>query len=708
MPIAEPIEAEYSVVDDPYLPTPVDPLKEREPWRFPPKPKLDDILAESEILKEDHAYRISMMQVMNAWLNGERSGYFPRDKEDIESGEITPVFLPHLRNEHFDMVMFHAEMNLNITAEGRAAVEEEEIEAKEDYLRLFWDQWCEDHSRRFGGGNLQAALADAAGRTGLLAAYVAVDPANDVTGVQVQMLDPFGLYPLWEPGRGLAKVYYIGTATAQDVIGYYGDNAGTVERKVKKIAKGNGADYDPRLEQEIVVYWDRQWSAVLWAGEIVRIYQHGYAEVPVIIETSNLGMQSFMNTPSSTITKHSDTAWLQVDGEIWKANTRQIDLARKCQPLFWRLLFIHSLREALATRKVSVFRSNTSRKRPLVIGQTQMSINDGEPENKGGEGDITLVRAEDVVNPYPNEPAPQVMAVLETMLQEATATGSAATTTSGGALGGAQASGNAVDILASIGNQRWMPVTLMLEGFLTKVFRRVLEYARDYASEMSGDDFPDGLLVPRTKPDPIMGFTDPHELTPEVIQRTGTRVKVKLHKFNAQTLPPIVQSAVMAKQAGLMSQETLIHLIGAVTDPRDEMRRIVEDQLNAVPELMAAKQLQLGHQRALRAMASGDEYSAWQQTITNKYLADQLTVAMMARMSMVSRATMEAMQMGALMPQEGSAMMMPNIQSPGGLSEPNVAPYLSPSQFGGTTGRRGGRPAGPAPAMGGLPGMGGM
>lgn len=708
MPIAEPYaETDVVVDDDPYalMEDPDALARAMEPWRYPPKPRLTDLNAESERVKEDHAYRIGMISVMNAWLNGERYGYFPRDKEGIDNGSVTPVRLPDLINEHFDMVMFHAGMDVQITAEGRAAIEEEEIEAKEDYLRLFWDQICDDHGEKHNGGDLKAALADTAGRTGMLAAFVAVDPANSVTGIQFQMLDPFGVYPVFEPGRGLAKVYYLGTATAAEVIGSHGDNGGKLERKVRKIVRADNDEYDPFAEKDIILYWDRQWSAVIWGGELLRVYQHGYGRVPIELELSNLGMQSFMHTPWSTVTTDTDSDRLMVGNEWWQANTRQIDWARKCQPLFWRRLFSHSLKEALATRDVSVYRVNTSAKRPMVVGQTQMSIKDGEPEIKGEEGDVSLVRAEDVVNPYPNEPAAHMVATIRAMVTEATNSAAASTTTSGAQLGGAQASGNAVDILASIGNQRWAPITLMIENFLTKIFRRVLEYARDYPDEMGGDDLDGGLLVPRTKPS-IMGFTDPHELTPDIIARTGTRVKVKLHKFNVQTLPPLIQSLMMAKQAGLMSQETGVALIGATDDPRDEARRIVEDQLNAVPELMAAKQLQLGYQRALRAAAAGDMESVRQMMLTNKYLADQLTVAMMARMSMVSRATMEAMQLGAVAPQAGSAMMMPNV-NPTGMSDPNVAPYLSPSQFGGTTGQEGGRPAQGQP-MPGMQGMGGL
>jgi hypothetical protein len=703
------IDAEYSV-GDPYAPAADDPralAKKREPWRYPKRPPKDAICAEAERVKEEHAYALAIRVVMNSWLNGEQCGYFPRDAEAIRDKEITPVYLPDLRNEHFDMVTWHSRMDVHIKAVGRAAIDDEETEAVEDFDRLLWEQMKADYRDAYGA-DLLSALADGGPRTGMLAAYLAVDPANDVTGLHFEMLDPFATYPIWEGKRGLAKVYVVGEATADRVIGWYGDNGGAVERKVKKIARRDAEEYDPFCTKDLILFWDRNNTVVIWGGEIIRAYEHGYGHVPIIVETSNLGMQGYMSTPTNTVTSVSDTAMLRIGDELWQASASQLDMARRCQPLFWRRLFAHSLKEALATRAVSVFRRNTSHKgRPMVVGQTPMSVKDGVPENVAGEEDVMTVRADDVVNPYPNEPAPQIMAALQALTVEATASSAAASTISGGNLGGAQASGNAVDMLNTMGNERWSPASTMIQGFLTQVFTRANEYARDYGTEMSGDDFPDGLLVPRSKPDPIMGLTDPHELTPDMLMRSGCRVTVTLRKFNPQSLAPMAQAMLMLKQSGLISEEAAIETLAVVNDPDDERRRIREDQLNAVPELMAADQLELCHMRAMRALAAGDQESARRQVLKAKYLGDQLTVAMMARMSMVSQATIEAMQMGAVaqgMTGGSNPAMLPNPAqmsgAGGGGMQSNVAPYMSPSQFGGTTGNQGGRPQ--------MPGLGGM
>jgi hypothetical protein len=90
---------------------------------------------------------------------------------------------------------------------------------------------------------------------------------------------------------------------------------------------------------------------------------------------------------------------------------------------------------------------------------------------------------------------------------------------------------------------------------------------------------------------------------------------------------------------------------------------------------------------------------------------------MLARMSMVSQATIEAMQMGAVangMTGGANPAMLVDPAAQGGpgagmgnAMSPNAAPYLSPSQFGGSTGQQSpGRPQNMN--GGGMPGMGGM
>ncbi len=681
----------------------------KEPWRCPKKPSTQRVMEDAARAKEDHAYRIRINAAFNQWLQGERYGYFPGDQKFYETGELIPAIVDDLKNEHYNAVMWHARMDKHIEVQGREAIGAEEKEAKGDFARLLEEEWCDEFSRAHGS-SLNVAMPDCAGRTGMLAAFLAVDPGNETTGLRFQMLDPNAIYPVWQGDRGLAKVYIIYQATADDVIGRYGDNGGKVERKVRKLSRADASDgvYNHRTEKELILYYDRDHAFVIWGGELMRYYQHGYGQVPVEIETSGAGMQGFMSTPDP-IDSGTASDILSVGSEFWQISTRQMDLARRNQPPLIRLAAAHAQKEAIFSRLLSTLKRNTSPKgRPVVVGQEPMSVQDGEPEMKPEEAGVSLTRKDDTVVPYPNIPEVELTTPLLQMTTLNAQTGFSAITTNGGQLGGAQAGGNAIDMLSTQGAERWSLYTLMVQGFWSKLMKRSFELVRDYGGDMGGDE--GGLLVPRTHPGPgLFGLTDPHELSPDIFARTGCRVNVTLHKFNPMSLPPLIQAIMMATQTGLMSKQTSVTLIGAVHDVDDEIRRIKEDQLAAVPELMAAEQLEMGHKRAMRALMEGDPESARREILKTKYLADQLTVAMMARLSMVSQSTMEAMQSSQMSDASGATQfgqaamgggMSPTPAMGGGQPQANVAPYQSPSQFGGTTGQQS-----PGPTSGGGGGM---
>jgi hypothetical protein len=674
----------------------------REPWRCPAKPKVSRVLQDTERIKEEHSYRLLVNALMRQWLMGERFGHYPRDKELIDKQEFLPAPLDDLKNEHFKMCAWHARMNIQVKSHGRAVIGDEEREAVEDFSRLLLREWATEYAVFNQGGDFLWGLADSMGAAGMLVAYIHPDPNNTRTGTCFQMIDPNGCFPVYEGKRGLKTVYLASMATAEEVIGWYGDSRGSVERKVRKLVRygRDDGEYDPLCEKELVCCYDRRWTTVLWGGDLIRQVEHGMGEVPFEVQGSGVGMQGFMQSPDPQVTG-ADADTLTMGADTWRAHSRQLDTARRHQPLLWRRVPSHALMEAQNVRLDAMFR-RASWKPSLIIGQTNQSVIDGEPERAPGEDGVTLVRAEDVVNPYPNMAVdPGLLTMLTAWQQRNTQTGMPAGMTNPNP-GGAQASGNAIDMLNADGYEGWTPVTLGIQHFLGRCIARVLRDALKHGDAYGGDEYPGGLLVPRNRPG-LFGMADPHELTPELLGRAGTDVDVKLHKFNAASLPPLVQSVMMAKQAGIMSQQIAVELIGAAQDIEDELRRIDEDQLAAVPELMAAKALKLTRNRAMTALRMGDVESAREQLLEGQYLADQLTVAQAARLSMVNQAVMEAMGSGVDPAQLGGGGMMqpdPMALGPGGgggqapgMAGANAGTQMSPSQFGGSTGQQSpGRP----------------
>lgn len=703
-----PTDADYAA--DEYAYDGDDPRAEarrREPWRFPKPPKAADVLAGAERQREEQSYRIWVASTMNRWLNGEVFGHYRRDEAKFRSGEMVPARSNDLVNEHFDIVAFHAQMDIHVKAPADSANYRDEAEAKQDYCRLLLRELAREHASYDGNADLLADLSNAAGRSGMLAAYIDVDSANPTTGIAFQVYDANLVYPVYEGKRGLARVYIIYQASAEEVIGWHGDNGGRVERKVRRIARGDAADgsFDALCEKECIVCYDRANRTILWGGEIIAQDAHDSGYVPFIIEHSGIGMPGFMQTPEQS--RYPLGAIEDIPtADMWQIDSRQLDQARKSQPLLWRNVDTHALKEAMASLATYSYRVQILGNR-LVVRQGTMSSSEGEPEMGRGEDETTLLRSDDELDQHPMQLDPAVFSYVTAFTMKNDATGQSVTVANPNP-GGAQAGGSAIDMLRQQGNERWFPITRMIQGFLTKLCHRALEIVMQHG-EYLGDLAEPGIAVPRSRPSGILGLVDPHLLTSAMLRRAGCGIEVTLKKFNPNALPALVQALIMAKGQGLISQSLAVELIGAAQDVEDELRRIKDDQLQSVPELLAAQALREKYNGAMRAVAEEDYETARQLLLEGRYLSDQLTVAMASRISMVSQAVQEAMgwrmqnemmglpsgpEAGMQIDPSAAALALPGGSGGGASLNPNPAPYLSPVPLGGSTGRNGGRPPG--------------
>ena len=231
-------------------------------YRKPPRPKAENVENECQLEKDDHALRIEQTREMLSWLNLNRVGHFERDRDKIESGEVEVFQSTSLRDEHDAACAWIASMDLAFTAAARESFDREESAAKEDFLHYVWERWNEIHSEA-GNAPLNWALPDTLQKYGMLVAYVGIDPMDDDTGVTIRMVDPATVFPVHEGERGLAAVYRSYNAAASRVLGDFGDAAGKVESKLKKIARNEDNQYDTRHEGEVIEYWDRHWGMVI-------------------------------------------------------------------------------------------------------------------------------------------------------------------------------------------------------------------------------------------------------------------------------------------------------------------------------------------------------------------------------------------------------------------------------------------------------------
>lgn len=573
-------------------------------YRKPKRPVPDEIRAEAEEEKRAHAGRIAIAMEMRKRLNMDVYGHFAEDEEAIQSGQIPPAWVTALRDEH-DLAASHgSSMDWAVDAVNRQTIiDREEMNAKEDLAAYLFECEQRQHSRS-GYANIKWALFDTLMAYGMLVGFDAIDPSDDECGLHMRLVDPATCFPIHEGKRGLARMYRCYYATATSVIGDFDDAGGNVARKVRRIARGDNKTYDPNYMGEVIEYWDRHWVCVLFDGETVLLKAHAYARVPFTVTYGCFGQQGF--------TRSSDNYYVNGSTVVYSAGAassamRQEDLMRTAQPFLWRRVKAHDMEEAVSGLIVSAFRRSINP--PVIHYRSILSIGQGRPEIDRSEGGYTPAGEDDKFEAFPTIPSPEIINPLIAYLQQNRITGMPSGVLSG-QMPSSQTSGNAIDILGSMGFQRWNPLIMCVEQFLTERTEWRLELIRDWGDVIGSEGSLGTLTVPRRKPNPRTGDASAHEVTPELLRSTGIRVKVELRRFDPSTLSQLANGLMVLRSMGIIDKRRSIKIAGFDPDPDAVIQDIDWDELNEVPEIKQEKALRTFKKLADQAKARGDYESA--------------------------------------------------------------------------------------------------
>ena len=433
----------------------------------------------------------------------------------------------------------------------------------------------------------------------------------------------------------------------------------------------------------MVEYWDRNWGLVAFDGTLLRTWEHGYGHVPFVIAYGCFGQQGFTRNPDGGQAIDRD----DVIRGVSLQSDRATDLARMAQPFLWRRLRTHAMEESIGGRLLTMLRRSINP--PLVAKQGLLSAQEGDPQIENDEGGVTKIRDDDAIEALPNLPQPEVMQPLLNLIGQNRQTGMAP-----GLLMGqnpaAQTSGTALDILAQGGFEKWSPLAMVIERFHAAVGRRCLELVRDWGEVLGPENDRGVLVAPRRFP-PEAATSPWHEVTPDLIRRTGVRITATLSKFNPQSLGPVGNGLVIAKSMNAIDRRSIIRILGYTNDIEGTLRRIEEDQLDEVPEVLQAKTLELLTGQANRALMAGDEESARNLLMKARWVAEQMQIAQMQKMQglMEMAGGMGGMGMG------GDPGGPPPGAPPPSQPQAGPGPGASLPQFGIPTGTEGGRPPGP-------------
>lgn len=674
-------------VEDPNTLVPSDPGYDEpqigpiwEDWyRKPPRPNRSAIESEAQREKADHQGRIAIAMEMRRRLQLDTFGYFAQDEEALAMQQVEPAPVSALRDEHDLACSYGMSMDVGIDALNRnTLIDKEEMQAKEDLATYLFECERRQHSRA-GNASLMWAMFDTLQAYGMLVGFDGLDPADHECGLSMRLIDPATVFPVHEGKRGISHLYRVYNATASQVIGEFDDAAGRVSRKVKRIARGEGGRIDPHYVGEVIEYWDRNWVSVLFDGVELFCREHGYARVPFTVTYGCFGQQGFTSTTDNFNYVTDGSANLIYSASGVTGRNRAEDLMRIAQPFLWRRRKTHDMEEAVSGLLVTALRRAINP--PVIHYRSLLSIGQGDLEIDRSEGGYTQAGEDDKFEPFPTIPSPEIITPVIAYLQQNKMTGAPAGVLSG-QMPSSQTSGSAIDILGSMGFQRWNPLVKCVEQFVEERTEWRLCLIRDWGEVLGASDDLGSLTVPRRKPNPRTGNASAHNVTPKLLRDTGIRVKVEMRRFDPTSLSNIANGLMILVNAGLVDRRRAIKIAGFADDPDSVIQDIDMDELNMVPEVKQEKTLRMLKVNVDQAKARGD----WESAI-------ELEQAMYFIASVMEQRA--SIGQPALGPDGQRLRPIPDGSGGGSGGNPNMQVQgLSMPGMGIPTGTEGGRPAG--------------
>jgi hypothetical protein len=682
----------------------------RPRWLKPEKrpPSTDDIIKYANDNRTMHSKRLAQIETMNQVLGVENPAIYLRDRRGQRTGEVETFPMTSIRDEHDRMCSFHAQMDLRWEAFYVSLIDREAAMAKESFLNLLWSDWQRLHSAQ-GYGPLRWAIPDTISRMGMVAVWIAPDPTNECTGIDIRMLDPSQIFPVYDGKRGLKCAYRIYQASPEEVIANYDDGKKGFKAKIDKIVSEDPGELRHDFMGEVIEYWSREWAVICYQGTEIRRWKHNYYKVPMVIKYGSFGMQGFTSTPRFVV--GNDIDGVTRLNEVTSADDRRIDIARQAQPFLYRRIGPVHREEQFGSRLNTMFRKSMNR--PLVWKAGPMTARFGNPVVDTRESGFIKIGHEDSLDPLEMEPDAAIIQGLQTLFQMNRDTGMARGMAAG-VSPAAQTSGTAMEILAQQGFDQWMAVTMIETELLTEVGERALEIWMEHGNSLGPKKTRGHLAVPSARPDPVTKTGKAFELTPKMVQDTGTRIEAILEKMNPTNLATTANAVVMLHERGLVDDRTAIEILRITSDPDRLIDTVKAKKIEMIPIIEQMDIMDMLKQQADVAIERQDIKAAGKVLFRLEMLSDAMQMEWAVQEVKKLQAEM-ALMTGAMPPmgseeEEGPPSDPPetgggSLASPQPLNEgggghmgneaamENVqTPGQSMTGMGGQVGTQGGRP----------------
>jgi hypothetical protein len=437
--------------------------------------------------------------------------------------------------------------------------------------------WCRKLTKKYysrsGGGNLQWDEFFYLLLHGTLVARVLPDPDDTDYPFYFSLLNPSQCFPYFKGDKhGLDTLVRKYQSKASDIIGTYGNNDPTEERRLQR-----EMGYEPDVtlgdlheeEGETIEYWDTEYRAVLWRDMVVLPpTRHRLDGVPFVVVSAK-GEPKSLSTPVS-----ARSSYLDEYGNTGYGPGRGEDMAQKAVSVFHHLVHTNKLLEI--THTLHLMEVEKALNPPTITYVApQYQGEDPGPLNLRKRGNNRRILNFHRVEAVPTSPRPTDVAPLLNTAMSDFAEGSLPAVAHGNE-SGSNVSGFAVESLIAVAKDATLPYTAAWETYLAQVLELKLKHYKKFILPVRT------ISVPQRR---TYGSTPMMELTRDVMEASGIDVEVKLWAMSQQMLPGQINAAAMAVQAGFWSIRKAMEHTGSL-DPDKDFQDIISERAIQHPEIM--------------------------------------------------------------------------------------------------------------------------
>ena len=580
-------------------------------YREAAKPHPADIKAAADDLMADHSLRIGQAREYGAFLDGSDPGYFREDEDLIRDDVIETMPLLGEREAYEFRCGYLAMHEPYPRLLNRDALDDDEAIAVEDLVVHDFQTEERQYARQYGG-DLRWDEAAHLLRFAMLVGLDVLDPERPETGLDMRLIDPLTVFPVWGGPHGPVEVYRVFEDTNDAIVGAYGGKPGSAEHqrirdKVKRSATKTRTGRRSVMARDelrtVTECWNRDWLTVVLDEDLELLTRkHGYRRLPFTIRVGAFDQPAGVSLGSSSRGEAYTQASVWGPGGEVTVSGRSVDIARVLRPYGYRHVWAHRIAEAVAGRRLSIFKWAID---PHVVEEYDPAT---EFKRKPYSG---LLPGERTEIPLPNRlnivtPAidPNVMAGLAADLQANVGSGFL-TQMRLGAIP-PQTSGSALGKMASMGGAAETVLVRALQSFKRDRAEWRLELRRDF-----GDAIGEPLGLFRFPGRPDAARTPLHEVTPAMLKRSGTQLDIELHAWEpdvalAQYVSTLRNPSPVTGKP-LISDQTARRKLKATPDPDREGNRIDAEALAALPPVQQQRHLLRLEQELDEARARGDD-----------------------------------------------------------------------------------------------------